>query len=617
MSGGFIGVDVFFVISGFLITQLLQEELEKTSQIRLRDFYARRMRRLLPALVLVLIIMIFLWVLFLAGLSDTRKFSRSFTWALFGGANIFFSRNTGGYFDGPTGDMPLLHLWSLAVEEQFYLFWPLYLIVLFYFSRWIKKQTKAVYLVGILSVTVLSFGWSAYLMTHGLEKSAFFMMPARAWELGVGSILAIFGPLPNRIRFSYFFSSIGLIFVLSSVFIFSSATPFPGVSALLPVLGTGLIIYGGANFESNPIKKFFSSSLCVHIGKLSYGWYLWHWPVFVFFRLWNLGEEPKPLIRFLGVIFSLILSEISLRYFENLIRYGNKSLSLSSFRVIGVGFLTLLSLGAMGAFIPQVEVEILRKRFGNERVKGVLLTREFGNDCFELDAIGSDKCDFDFSKRKDGRNNIVSLWGDSHACSYFPLLTDLAKENEIQASLYCIGNTPPLAPNLLSEAVFADVKKKLSEKLDQPISLSFILVARWLKYTPLEISTGLEKSLAQLKSLGVERVLVLLPYIEFSYTTFQCAVKGEDRCTRSLVEFEKQRADVVNALKKVVEKYPFARTLDPLPSVCREGLCPTVLDEIPATIDTNHPSFPAVRRLGREFSDDLHWLAGKKMEATH
>ena len=188
-TGGYVGVDVFFIISGFLITGMLYAEAENTGTISLEYFYAKRFKRLYPALLFVIAITIVAWAIFFLGIpSKTLSFIKSIRYSIFGFANIFFKKNTGGYFDLASEEMPLLHFWSLAVEEQFYFLWPLLILICSKIKfRYLILKNKVLIALSILVVT--SFITSEYLILNNRSNEAFYYMHAPAWELGLGGLL--------------------------------------------------------------------------------------------------------------------------------------------------------------------------------------------------------------------------------------------------------------------------------------------------------------------------------------------------------------------------------------------------------------------------------------------
>lgn len=276
LSGGFVGVDVFFVISGYLISGLLIAELEAGNFSVLR-FYERRARRILPALFAVLAVCIpFAWVLMLP--NRFKDFLDSVVAVVFFGSNILFWREY-GYFEPEVGLKPLLHTWSLAVEEQFYLLFPLFLFLVWRFGR--NRAFWVIAAIAVISLLISEWG------SRFAPTANFYLAPPRAWELLAGSICAfvLAGRAP---RSGNVLSIIGLALIIGSIFYYDERTPFPSVYALAPVGGTVLIVlYAGAGTF---VARLLSSAGFVGIGLISYSAYLWHQPIFSFARLSGFGD---------------------------------------------------------------------------------------------------------------------------------------------------------------------------------------------------------------------------------------------------------------------------------------------------------------------------------------
>ena len=269
-NGGFVGVDVFFVISGYLITWLIASEID-IGAFTVARFYERRIRRIFPAL---FVMMAFCAAVgcYLLPPDDYKLLGQSVVAATLFSSNILFWRHS-GYFDVPASQQLLLHTWSLAVEEQFYLVFPLYLLfVRRHLPLWCKQIT--------LLVCVLSFGFNVLTVkNHG--HAAFFLASHRVWELLVGALLALeLVPRANALlRNILGLSGLGLIFF--AVFSFSATTSFPGMAALLPVVGTAFILWAGVG-GSSATTRLLSRAEFVFVGKISYSLYLWHFPLLAF-----------------------------------------------------------------------------------------------------------------------------------------------------------------------------------------------------------------------------------------------------------------------------------------------------------------------------------------------
>lgn len=279
--GGFVGVDVFFVISGFLITTLIAEEISNDG-FSLVGFYDRRIRRIFPALFVVLLLTVLAGYLLFMPPEFTLVGRSAIATALFYSNMQFW--NEAGYFDAVADLKPLLHTWSLAVEEQFYIVFPFLLILI---EKWYPRRRLTI-LAGILAVSfLLSLWW-----VHHHPIDAFFLMPARLWELGIGAVLALidvhgaeYGRLSRApsSRLAVAMGLTGLAMIAIAVFALSERTPFPGAAALLPCIGTALVILAGKT--RNPVSAILEIKPLVFIGLISYSLYLWHWAIGGFRRI--------------------------------------------------------------------------------------------------------------------------------------------------------------------------------------------------------------------------------------------------------------------------------------------------------------------------------------------
>lgn len=311
LQGGFVGVDVFFVISGFLITSIILKQVA-VSTFSLSHFYANRIRRIFPALLLVLI-----FCLVIGWFSLTADEYKQLGFHAAGGAlfidNFIFWRES-GYFDNPAETKPLLHLWSLAIEEQFYLVWPLVLV-------FILRYTKAVARVFMI-LTLTSLAYSAWKV--GVNPIADFFSPlTRAWELLLGGLLAyaLFKNVTLKTSQGNIASMAGLLLIASAILLINKASAFPGLWAILPTLGAMLLIWAKDSYIN---QKILAHPLLVGIGLISYPLYLWHWPLLIFARIFE-GETPTVFIRVALVLVSVILAWATYQFIEKPIRFSKRS----------------------------------------------------------------------------------------------------------------------------------------------------------------------------------------------------------------------------------------------------------------------------------------------------
>jgi peptidoglycan/LPS O-acetylase OafA/YrhL len=284
--GGFVGVDVFFVISGYLITTIIISEMAK-GNFSIVNFYERRARRILPAMFFVIVVSLpFAW--FWLAPSDLKDFGQSLVAVSTFSSNILFWRES-GYFDTVAELKPLLHTWSLAVEEQYYVIFPIFLML-----SWRLGVKWVVTLLAIIFLLSLGLAqWGAY----NNPFAAFFLLPTRGWELLVGVFAAFYLKYNTHLKsqpLNQFLSLLGFSMIAYSIIVFNKTTPFPGLYALIPTLGTGLLILCAV--PKTFIHSLLSMKFIVGIGLISYSAYLWHQPLLAFARHRLFGEVPDLLL---------------------------------------------------------------------------------------------------------------------------------------------------------------------------------------------------------------------------------------------------------------------------------------------------------------------------------
>ena len=310
--GGFIGVDVFFVISGFLISSVILRELDR-STFSLREFYQRRIRRIFPPLIAMMLVTTLAGCYYMLP-SQLFALAKSLLAATFSVSNFYFL-STAGYFAN-NATKPLLHTWSLAVEEQFYILFPLFLLLL---KRFFPRRLKA----AIVLVAAASFLVSVWTV-HTSPTAAFYLPATRAWELLFGAMLSVdlFPPVHSTVGRNLL-SAVGLLAILVCGFTYTSRVPFPGAAALVPCLGAAFIIAAGQTGTSL-VGRLLSLKPVVFIGLISYSLYLWHWPIILFQHLsmHQPRDASNHTIKGTILIVSLVIATVSWRFIETPFRPG-------------------------------------------------------------------------------------------------------------------------------------------------------------------------------------------------------------------------------------------------------------------------------------------------------
>ena len=466
-SGGYVGVDVFFVLSGFLITGLLIREFSDTGRVSLRDFYARRARRLLPAAAVALAVTAIASAFLLPPLRFADVGGDIVAAALYA-SNIRFAAQAIDYLGSELAPSPVLHFWSLGVEEQFYLFWPAMLTIVAGGAFAAGRRASGLRRVGITLAVVLGVSLVASIwLTVVQQPLAFFSLPTRAWELALGGLLAL--PLartlvPARLGSSLAWVGVGL--VVAAALVIGPSTPFPGVAALLPTVGSALVIAGGlpTGGAAGP-GPLLALPPMRYLGRISYSLYLWHWPIIVLPEA-AFGSLPAPVRVGLAGL-AVVVAAASYRWVEEPIRHG-RAASIRPSRVLalaGAASLTVALSGAalaaltplslrpagpvVGGSIDDVPLPTTGPRTSTgptrppatttpgpvpaDLVPGLVDARD------DLPVIYSDGCHVDIPATvpatpcvfgdPDGAETIV-LFGDSHAAQWFPTLERIANERD-------------------------------------------------------------------------------------------------------------------------------------------------------------------------------------------
>ena len=426
VSGGYVGVDVFFVISGYLITRIIDNELRER-RFSIIGFYERRCRRILPALFAVLALSLAAGYVILPP-SDFEGLGKSAIATIGFGSNFYFLANI-DYFSPSSEFLPLLHTWSLAVEEQFYIVFPLLLMAL---VRWRESRVFRVLIYGLI---VLSLAMSV-VMTDRWASAAFYMLPPRGWELLLGAVLAL-GLVP---QFSHqglrqVSALVGLALILVAVILFDDATPFPGFAALAPVLGSALLIHAGTG-GTTQAGRLLALKPVVFVGLISYSLYLWHWPVLAFLRQMQGSVDLDPLMVVLALVLMFAGAILSWRYVERPFRNRQKIRRRSIFALSAVVGVLLL-----GAAASTVISDGMPERL-DERSQ---MLWAGANDMEKNRKRCSGKVPGDpLCRLGEPLPATVLLWGDSHAGALMSAVEGALAVQGKGAWLATHGACPPL-----------------------------------------------------------------------------------------------------------------------------------------------------------------------------
>ncbi|WP_293696181.1 acyltransferase family protein [uncultured Agrococcus sp.] len=391
-SGGFVGVDVFFVISGFLITGILLREAQKTGRIRLADFYAKRARRILPAATVVLLATLILTVMFLPqirwesiGIEALASAAYLVNWVLAAGTD---------YLNADVAESPLQHFWTLAVEEQFYIVWPLILVALLaVLRRTAAKGNTAdaagramrAARVGVLAILVPSLLFSIY-YTGAAPENAYFVTTTRLWELAIGAAIAVFAAQAARVPdwLGYALGWIGSAAIAASALLYSGATQFPGYAALLPTLGAAAVIVGGMNGRAERgVGRLLSLKPMRWVGDISYSLYLWHWPLIVI-GTYLMDGELRVRYGLLIVAFAVLPSWLSYKFIENPFRNWQRlKHSVKRSLLAGVGLMVATAVVASSVYFAPRTMNPEYSAQEGEPIGAEALTDDFANDDLE------------------------------------------------------------------------------------------------------------------------------------------------------------------------------------------------------------------------------------------
>ena len=580
LRSGFIGVDIFFVISGFLISSIIFSNLERGT-FSFGEFYIRRIRRILPALTTVMLSsLIFGWFALTA--QEYKQLGEH----LAGGAAFisnFLLWSESGYFDTAAETKPMLHLWSLAIEEQFYIFWPLLMAL-----AWRKHKS---FLTIMLMIAVASFAFSIYQI--GYDKSAAFYSPlTRIWELMAGGILAyislhrpaLINRYPNQQSF------IGFILLVVGLIVINRWHAFPGWWVLLPVLGTVLLISAGPNAWVN--RKLISNRPLVWVGLISFPLYLWHWPILSFIKILK-SQEPSWQLSLIAVLASFLLAWLTFKFIEAPCRFGKAKHTISALLLLllaaigTAGYLTYANNGFESRKSAPSLHEVNRGDIGNPAYHAEL---KIFFPCTEKTLLKSSMPGGCLHSQQTSATDVAII-GDSHAQHLYLGIANSAKNSNVL--LFMQDGLPTL-----DDKGFHDV---LNHVMQTPSISKVVLTAFWSwRIKGAEKTTQFERSfretVAALTAANKSVYVIAADIPNFSFDPSKCKYSGRlglgfgpvNQCSESSATFYKEREKYEALIKRSVEPHEKLQLIDLSTFFCDSETCSMARDGELYYRDKNH-----------------------------
>ena len=578
LRGGFVGVDIFFVISGFVITALILRQLGQGT-FGFATFYVRRAKRLLPALALMTAVVLIAALLFQSPLGPLQTTGKTGIGTMLLVANVVIVRTVGGYFDAAAETNPLLHTWSLSVEEQFYLGFPLLI--------WLaaKHSRKAISLVVVV-LTVVSFAYSVGLsygftplgLTSQPQAWAFYMSFTRAWEFGVGALLSIWAVKVRTARAGNVVGWAGLALIAVSVLWIDGSMPFPGVVAVLPVVGTALLLIAGTQPE-HPMSRMLATTPMVRIGDWSYSIYLWHWPVILFATmLW-----PSPWTPVIAAAVSFVPAILSYHLIEEPIR----RLPIDRPRRIGaVAVATSAGVIAIAVVVMALGPRLVPYTDGRGEGAGI------PTGCLLLDTH-YDRADIDrcWHRVPDARGWVL-LAGDSHADAVSAGV--IAAGNDLGYDVLALtAGDCPFVRDTRANSRIDNCAEMVDDLLDLAEGEATLPPAAAAVMAQRAFPAGVDRSAHELTQAGVPVVYVN----EVPQWRDYSAKLGPDPCTGGVLNFTcaqpveqvfERTAWVRGTEEAQLATIPGVTMVDPWPVFCDDRTCSPVLGGRLAYADASH-----------------------------
>jgi peptidoglycan/LPS O-acetylase OafA/YrhL len=639
-TGGYVGVDVFFVISGFLITRLLVNELDLTGRLSLTRFYARRVKRLMPQVLTVsVVVVVASWVLFspLRTEAVAADVIASGVYAM----NWRLSSGAVDYFASGVQDGPLDHFWSLAVEEQFYIVWPLLVLAV----TWRHRRgagARRVLIIVLSAIAIASLLYAAYRARVAPEQ-AYFSAPARAWELAVGGLAAvgIRGPMGRRSAVAAAWS--GAVAIGVATIAFDETTAFPGPPALVPTLGAIALVAAGTTVIPAAPTRFLTLRPVHFVGRVSYAWYVWHWPALVFAGALGLSSTAE---RLAVTVVSLIPAVVTHRYIEEPLRHSNLHVRMPRVTLVtaaaGAALMVASGVGLSASIrsspllaAADAEGAGQLQRTGAIQGSAVALRpsprladadrgRAYYDGCLVGErATRSPRCVYGDR----GSKITVVLFGDSHAMQYFPAVEQIARRHRWRlVELTKAGCPPPdvrvvYVPSRREYTECDEWREHALQRIELVELPALVIAAASARYTVLDGGTRMDRATST-RALGdgygvtLRRLLRTVPHVVVLADTpvpprdIPDCVSGAMKHLRRCAFPRRQAVAQSTIVDAAAKRIKAIGTIDPTSQFCLGELCPAVIGDVLVYRNSGHITASFVATLAAWLDRRLPVLGG-------
>ncbi len=596
IPGGFLGVDIFFVISGYLITLILTKEVDSTRKINIVNFYKRRIKRIFPALLFVLIPTFIAGFLLFAP-DDLLALSKSMVWSFFSVANIYFYTSIDtGYFATGSSELPLLHLWSLGVEEQFYILWPFIVLLLLKYVPTIKKR---ILLTSILFAGSLVWAQLIIVANHSF---AYYMLPTRSWELLGGAMVALL--VHNGFRKQNIVNEVmaffGLLAIILSFIFVSESDPVPGIAALPVIIGSSLLILSGISYQTY-IGRLLSLKVLIGIGLVSYSAYLWHWPILAFLRYALVDIDLY--VSIFVIILTFGLATISYFFIETPLRKNNVSTKnvflwyfiVPAILIVTVSIYTSKSILKKSSWVyPETKIENIKST--------TLPAYNYNYNCqyskFDTLAYKQERCVYPKNKKPN-----VFLIGDSNAAHYLGMIRVFADYYG-----FTVRNATQSSCPLIFDGEYSWINKNYQEGCsiyrhsvqEQAIQYNTVIIGGdWSSYNT-QFKQHFSRTIDTL-SREVKKVIILGKIPLMPGYSNACEIRSIKmpwiNCANRFTN-KKNEVSINHFIKELTKKYSNVYYFDIRNQICNGKECSPYLEGGPLYYNRGHLSMHGSKLIG-------------------